>query len=122
GVSDERRRGWRDALREAGLPLGPEHQSAFSYAGGAALAQQLAARAVVVSSDVQALGLLSGLHQRGVRVPDDVALVSIDGTRAGRYAVPRLSSIAQPVERMAAEAVGRLIDSPREIVHLTLPN
>lgn len=126
GVSDARRQGWQRALRESGGVAGTECRAEFSFAGGHAAASTLLAgprpSAVLVSSDIQAIGLVSGLHQAGLSVPDDVALVSIDGTTAGEYSVPSLTSIAQPVVEMGATAVAHLIDSPRDIIHLALDN
>ena len=126
GVSDARRQGWQRALREAGSEPGRESRAPFSFEGGHAAAPTLLAgprpSAVLVSSDIQAIGLVSGLRRAGLSVPDDIALVSIDGTTAGKYSVPSLTSIAQPVGQMGATAVAHLIDNPREIIHLALDN
>jgi LacI family transcriptional regulator len=126
GVSDARRQGWLRAIEEAGADIGAECRAEFSFEGGRAAASALLAdsrpRAVLVSSDIQAIGLISGLQRRGLAVADDVALVSIDGTTAGEYSVPRLTSIAQPVIRMGATAVSHLIDRSREIIHLAFDN
>ena len=126
GVSDARRQGWQRALREAGLEAGAECRAPFSFEGGHTAASTLLAgsqpRAVLVSSDIQAIGLVSGLRREGLSVPEDIALVSIDGTTAGEYSVPSLTSIAQPVAQMGATAVTHLIDNPREIIHLALDN
>jgi LacI family transcriptional regulator len=126
GVSDARRQGWLRALRDRGFEPGAECRATFSFEGGHGAAGILLAStrpmAVLVSSDIQAIGLISGLRRAGLRVPDDIALVSIDGTTAGEYAVPSLTSIAQPVGRMGTTAVTHLIDNAREIIHLALDN
>jgi LacI family transcriptional regulator len=126
GVSDARRQGWLRALRDRGFEPGAECRATFSFEGGHGAAEILLASArpmaVLVSSDIQAIGLISGLRRAGLRVPDDIALVSIDGTTAGEYAVPSLTSIAQPVGRMGTAAVTHLIDNAREIIHLALDN
>lgn len=125
-VSDARRLGWKQALREAGLTPGCEIAAAFTYAGGREAAERLVAHgpvpAVLVSSDVQALGLISGLTALGFRVPNDVAVVSIDGTRAGLYSIPALTTIAQPIREMGEDAVFHLIDNPANTIHLVLSN
>jgi LacI family transcriptional regulator len=123
GISDARRLGWRRALADAGLRVGVEVAAPFSYTGGRDAAAALPrAGAVLVSSDIQALGLISGLAARGIRVPDDVAVVSIDGTTAGVYAMPALTTVAQPIREMGEAAVSHLVDNPAETIHLALSN
>jgi LacI family transcriptional regulator len=126
GVSDARREGWQRALGEAGREALTECRAAFSFEGGRAAAATLIAElrpdAVLVSSDIQAIGFISGLRCAGFSVPTDIALVSIDGTKAGEFSIPSLTSIAQPVVQMGAAAVAHLIDNPREIIHLALDN
>lgn len=74
--------------------------------------------ALFVASDVQAIGALSALHELGLRVPDDVALVSMGGTRAGAYTVPTLTTMRHDVDylgRMAAtELLRRIHDRSSE--------
>ena len=126
GVSDARRMGWERALNEAGLESSAEVTTAFSFAGGQSAASIVTSTprptAALVSSDIQAIGLIRGLHRAGLSVPSDVAIVSFDGTVAGEYAVPSLTSIAQPIARMGFAAVAQLIDSPVESIHLALDN
>ena len=126
GVSDARRQGWQRALHESGSTAGPECRAPFSFEGGHMAAPALLAgakpTAVLVSSDIQAIGLVSGLRRVGLSVPDDLALISIDGTTAGEYSVPSLTSVAQPVVEMGATAVTHLIDNPRDVIHLALDN
>lgn len=126
GVSDARRQGWQRALQEAGTKPGTECRAPFSFDGGHTAASTLLAEprptGVLVSSDIQAIGLVSGLHRWGLSVPEDIAIVSIDGTTAGQYSVPSLTSIAQPVLEMGARAVAHLIDDPRQSIHVALDN
>lgn len=125
-VSDARRLGWKRALTAAHATAGIEIAAPFTYAGGRYAAERLIAKgrvpAVLASSDVQALGLISGLTAVGLRVPDDVAVVSIDGTMAGLYSIPALTTIAQPIREMGESAVFHLIDNPGETIHRVLPN
>jgi len=125
-VSDARRLGWKQAMAEAGATPSIEIAAAFTYAGGREAAEQLIARgcpsAVLASSDVQALGLISGLTAHGLKVPNDIAVVSIDGTRAGLYSIPALTTIAQPIREMGEAAIGQLVDNPNDTVHLVLSN
>lgn len=127
GVSDARRLGWAGALSDTGAARGVEVDVPFTYAGGRDAALELTARgeptsSALVSSDIQALGLISGLAAVGVRVPRDVAVVSIDGTTAGMYAMPSLTSVAQPIRHMGTAAVLHLVDNPMDTIHLALSN
>ncbi|AWB96633.1 LacI family transcriptional regulator [Agromyces badenianii] len=111
---DRRERGWSDALSEAGLPLGPRLHAPFSYAGGYEAGLALAEserrpRAVFAASDQIAVGLLAALHRAGLRVPDDIAVVSFDGTMESAYTWPPLTTVAQPIAAMADEAIRQLV-------------
>lgn len=113
---DERELGWADALDAAGLPHGRLIHAPFSYQGGYEAGQALATaatrpRAVFAASDQIAIGLLSALHESGVRVPADIAVASFDGTMVADYVWPRLTTAEQPLERMAEAAVARLLDA-----------
>ena len=71
--------------------------------------------AVQAFSDEWALELLAGLHARGVRVPDDVALVGFDDRWAAAHSWPSLTTVAQPGERIGAAVAELLVgeDRPR---------
>jgi LacI family transcriptional regulator len=127
-VTDDRRNGWARALSDGGGIAADEVQVPFTFAGGWRAAEALLGAddppgAVLVSSDVQALGLLSWASAHAIAIPGDLAVVSIDGTDAGQYAAPALTSAAQPLVAMASAAVAEItkaIRDPHEPVHLTL--
>jgi LacI family transcriptional regulator len=117
-AAQERRRGWSRALQEADLPAsdGLVVRAAFTRSGGYAAAHELLARrprvsAVFVSADVQAIGLLRAVTEAGLSVPDDVAVVSFDGIEDSAYSVPTLTTLQQPLDRIAERAVERLLDN-----------
>ena len=56
--------------------------------------------AVFAMSDVQALGAMRALHDRGLRVPEDISILGYDGIELGRYAVPRLTTVRQDAQRL----------------------
>lgn len=68
--------------------------------------------AIVCGADIIAISLLSALRNAGVPIPGAIKIVSFDGTFLSRLTVPRLTSVSQPVDAMAAEAV-RLLDARR---------
>ena len=65
--------------------------------------------AIVCGADVIAVSLLTALRGAGVDVPGTVKVVSYDDSDMGRLTVPKLTSVHQPVDSMAREAV-RLLD------------
>ena len=52
-----------------------------------------------------AVGALGALAEAGRRVPEDVAVVGFDDSAAAVMAEPPLTTVRQPFERVAAEAV-----------------
>lgn len=113
GTQEERTRldGYERALRELGRPPVlldyPGTDSEALRAAARRFARQPArADAVVAHSDSIAMAFLAGLHDAGVRVPGEVALVGFDDRPAARLAWPALTTVAQPgheVGRAAAE-------------------
>lgn len=107
---EPREAGWLQALEDRGLHPGPIARDAFSREGGYSAAQRLFATphhptAVFASSDLQAAGALSALHKLGKRVPDDVAVISFDGTAESRFSVPPLTTVRQPTAEMASKTI-----------------
>lgn len=64
--------------------------------------------AVVCANDELALGAMHVLWARGVRLPDDVALVGYDNIDDGRWSTPTLTTVDPGVDTMARMALGLL--------------
>lgn len=112
---DPRERGWQEALGEAHLTPGALMHTTFSYQGGYDTGRRLLERgrlprAVFAASDQIAVGLLTALREGGVRVPEDVAIVSFDGTAAVDFVWPRMTTVVQPLEQMAETAIRAVLD------------
>jgi LacI family transcriptional regulator len=75
----------------------------------AAVADRTLPPALLVATDEQAIGVLSGVQEAGLHVPRDVALISLDGTPESAYTVPALTVTKQPIDAMAARAVALLL-------------
>ncbi|MFT4295490.1 MAG: LacI family DNA-binding transcriptional regulator [Micropruina sp.] len=123
---DGRESGWTAAHARAGRPLGPIERAAFTREGGYAAGVRLLRRAdrptaIVASSDLQAVGLLRAVHEHGLRVPDDVAVVSFDGTAETQYCWPPLTTSRQPTAAMAQAAVQALLRDEQRADHQRLP-
>jgi LacI family transcriptional regulator len=70
--------------------------------------------ALVCFSDEFAGFLLASFRKRGVKVPEQVSVVGFDSTPFCETTIPRLTSVNQPVMRMAQEATGHLLKLIRE--------
>lgn len=61
-------------------------------------------------SDTAALGVMRALNDLGLRVPQDVSVLGVDGADMDEYLTPRLSTVAQPVQELARRSVEVLLD------------
>lgn len=128
GVSQEREAGWRQALLAAGLEPDDELVARVPYTldGGRSAAARLLNHAtpptaILAASDVQGVGAIAAAHELGKRVPDDLALVSIDGTALSARLTPPMTVVRQPMDELASAALTLLSrsDGPR---HITVPH
>ena len=121
-ASLDRLDGFREALARRGHPYVPYVEGNFTLESGEAAAARLLAEfpqvdAIFAANDLMAQGALLVLRDRGRRVPDDVAVVGFDDSRAALASRPLLTTVRQPVEDMAAEMAKllmALIDDPAQ--------
>ena len=111
-ASSTRAAGFREALAARERPLKREWNitGGLNEADGARAARFLLDQAqlpeaIVCGTDAIALGLISALGTRGVRVPDDVAVTGFDGLTTARTHLVDLTTVVQPRRRMAAAAI-----------------
>ncbi|MER5627930.1 LacI family DNA-binding transcriptional regulator [Streptosporangium sp. NPDC002544] len=109
--------GFQLATARAGIaslpPLLGEFTLAWGFeAGQALLAGDALPDAVVCGNDEIAVGLLRALRLGGVRVPEEISVVGFDDVGHAAMCDPPLTTVRQPVEEMAAEAV-RLLNQVR---------
>lgn len=132
-TAEDRVAGYCMALSEAGLPLDPSliKRGEFRSVSGESLAQQLLDEnprlaAVFAANNVIAMGIIDALGERGLRVPQDVALVCFDDLPNVSHLYPFLTVVAQPVYDMGVNAAQLLLsrlasDVPLRPRHVTLP-
>jgi LacI family transcriptional regulator len=119
GAQDDRLIGYRNALLAHGIPF-DEHLilddgSANTPEDGYRHAQALVGlglrpTAVFACCDEVAAGLIGGLHEAGRRVPEDIALVSVDDIPLAAHLRPRLTTVHVPTAEMGGYAVRMLHD------------
>jgi LacI family transcriptional regulator len=112
----DRRDGWHAAVEAAGLEPGPVTVGTWSAESGvtafdAILERAPATDAIFVANDQMALGVLRAAHARGIRVPDDVAVVGFDGLEEGAQFTPSLTTIVQPLRELGELGVRELLAS-----------
>lgn len=124
--------GYRKALAAAGLPFDPELVVAAGARrpedGSAAMAALLRLPdppdAVFCLTDLLALGAIRALHEHGVRVPQQVAVVGFDNLRQTQYSVPTVTTVAPDKAAIAETAVRTIVDrlagddQPPQVIHV----
>jgi LacI family transcriptional regulator len=114
-VPEPREQGWSDAFQAHDLPPGPIVRTSFSRLGGYEAALQLLTwptrpRAIFAASDQLCTGALKAIREAGLRCPQDIAVVSYDGTSESEYCWPPLTVARQPIRAMAEAAISAVLN------------
>lgn len=111
--------GYRAALTHAGLSVDPDLilETDFTVESAVSKVDQALNDGLsfdaVFTDDEMAAGLLHLLYRRGIRVPDDVAVVGCDGLPFSRYTVPPLTTVLLDQGRLGKAAVKHVLDKER---------
>lgn len=115
--SQERLEGYREGLHEIGLPFLPElvENGNFNETGGyeamlRLLDKHIPLTAVFAANDEMALGVYQACRERGLRIPEDIAVVGVDNNRISSYLTPALSTVNQPKYTMGSLLAEKFID------------
>lgn len=76
--------------------------------------------AVVCSEDMLAVGAIKALHERGLRVPEDVAVVGCNNSILAESSSPTITSIDNKVEALCVDTVRTLLDvfAGKDVSHI----
>jgi LacI family transcriptional regulator len=119
-ISNARLEGFKDAMREAHLPVNPAwiRVGNFGYDSSIPEAELFlkAGRptAVFAANDLMALALLTVAHRLGVRVPEDISIVGCDDIPSATMVWPPLTTVRLPLTTMAAQAAEMLLKGSAE--------
>lgn len=113
-TGDERLLGYRRAMAEHSLEA-VDSPGGFTVEGGRSATGRLVdgrtgLTALVIGNNQMTIGALQALRERGLRVPDDLALVAFDDPAWASLIEPPLTVLAQPVREMSTAAVDVLFD------------
>ncbi|WP_329378318.1 LacI family DNA-binding transcriptional regulator [Streptomyces sp. NBC_01716] len=114
-AGQDRLAGFRDTMARHGHPYIPVAEGEFTEESGASAMERLLAEhpdldGLFAANDLMAVGACQVLRERGLRVPEDVAVIGFDDSRAAASCRPPLTTVRQPVEDMAAEMARLLLD------------
>lgn len=114
--AEERRRGYRAALRSARVARHAAYEVAGEFtesggyrAGKALLAVRPRPTAIFAANDSMAIGALSALREAGVSVPEEMAVVGFDDIPIARYTSPPLTSVHVPIAELGVRSAERLV-------------
>ncbi|MER6939136.1 LacI family DNA-binding transcriptional regulator [Nocardioides sp. NPDC127514] len=110
----DRLTGWRAELAENGLSDEAMVEGDFTEDGGAVACGRLLDAhphldGIFAASDLMAAGALRCLGERGLRVPDDIALIGFDDLGTAARTLPPLTTMTNPIVAMATEACRLLL-------------
>ncbi len=128
--------GYRNAFFDAGIPYNEaliwknrgKRGEAFHVGFNGAmslLASQKDMSAIFCETDEVAIGAMSAIWQSGKTIPDDISIIGFDDIRYASMVVPPLTTICQPIEKIADASVKQLIqmltDPATKPIHTILP-
>ena len=124
-VGQERVRATLDALAALGIRNVPVAPGSYDYDSGVRGLHELAKKmkrapqAVICANDVMAIGCMDAArYDLHLKVPEQISIVGFDGVGPASWASYRLTTLRQPVQRMAEAALAMLMD---RIENISLP-
>ena len=100
-----------------GIPFDPkrDYQGVrYSYQAGYQATKALLDKgcrftAIFATADVMAIGAMRALHDRGLRIPEDISVIGFDGLELGEFYTPKLTTIRQQASLLGDRGVALLL-------------
>lgn len=138
GIKKERRNAWAkrydgyvDALNEAGIPVDEslcfygDLKAPTGYNGINTILEMNKVDAVFCGSDEIAMGVINGLRDKGIKVPEDVSVMGFNDIYEASIFYPKITTVAQPLYDMGSVSmrilVKKLRNEPSDQEHFVLP-
>lgn len=114
--------GYQQALEKHGIPFDEDlvcymdpGKDRYCFESGYELTKQLMQRdkkftALYATSDTLAIGACRAMIEAGKKIPEDVSVAGFDGMEIGEYYNPGITTIRQPVEKIAQASAELLFD------------
>jgi DNA-binding LacI/PurR family transcriptional regulator len=116
--STERLRGFKDALASSGVELNKEYIYEGNYdleSGRAGMEYLLSLKhlpsAVFAANDWMAIGAMDVLKEKGLRIPEDIAVVGFDDSILAAWVKPALTTVRQPVYELGRIGARRMLET-----------
>lgn len=95
------------------LPVSPEDNDfkAGTAAARILLSESELPQAIVCATDTIAMGVIKKMHESGVRVPEDIAIVGFDDIPAASNYIPSITSFRQPIKTFAQKCFEAVIEN-----------
>jgi LacI family transcriptional regulator len=117
----DRHAGWQQAMSEANLLVPPDWivDGLYTYEGGYQAIYTLLAQvkqggalpsALFIASDVMAVGAIKALQEVGLRIPEDIAVVTTGDPPMAAYIVPALTTLSHPIHAAGKMAASIVLD------------
>ncbi|MBP2078858.1 LacI family DNA-binding transcriptional regulator [Oceanobacillus polygoni] len=116
-VTIDREAGYEAALQEAGLEVSDSYKihTEFLKSGGREAVETLLSldippTGIVITDDLMSVGVLSLLEESGVRVPQDISLVSFNNVYLSEIIRPALTTVDIQIHELGAQSAKALIE------------
>lgn len=80
--------------------------------------------AIFACNDLMAIGALRAANEQGLEVPEDISIIGFDNIEAARYTNPTLTTVAQPLQEIGAQAarllLARIADKTRSVTSMEI--
>ena len=113
--------GYKKALKEYKISFNPEivKQGDFSLNGGYKAMKQFLennsqVQAIFAFNDLMAIGAMEAIKEKGLRIPEDIAVVSYDDIPEASYVFPTLTTIRLPKAQLGRMAVEILLNHTKK--------
>ena len=129
-VSDNRTKGYIEALNEVGVEWDPDLEIRGDFniytaeiAMNSFLSRKKLPTAIFCHSDEMAFGAMKAIRSKGMRVPEDISVIGFDGHQIAQYV--GLTTVSQPPQFegqvAAASATAEVADPTLEPKHIVVP-